>query len=192
MTANYTRRSVLTLAAGSAVASATGVAAARGNGAQAQQGGSGILRQYYLRHDERFQIVRESSVVTRGCRGRPKEWQCYVIQYESDCHEVRLLVNPNRRLDLDEADEWHEFTAARPLECTDQEGNPAPYYKVSFKPATSGGPGNGRGTGRGRGRGNGKSRGRDNGKSRGRDSEKGHGRGNGKGHGHKHGRDTGH
>ncbi|MDS0474174.1 hypothetical protein [Natrinema sp. 1APR25-10V2] len=143
----------------SALVPATGVAAARGNGAQAEQGGSGIFRQSYLRHDERFQIVRESSVVTRGCRGRPKEWQCYVIRYESDGHEVRLLVNPNRRLDLDEADEWHEFTAARPLECKDHQGNPAPYYEVSFKPATQGGPGKGtspgRGNGNGRGRGNG-------------------------------------
>ncbi|WP_254523202.1 hypothetical protein [Natrinema caseinilyticum] len=195
MAERNTRRSyLLKLAASSALIPASGIASARitdANGAQATQGGSGILRQYYLRHDERFRIVRETSVVTRGCRGRPKEWQCYVLRYESDGREVRVLVNPNRRLELDAEDEWHEFTAAKPLECKDLEGNPAPYYKVSFKPATRGGPGDGDRNGKSNGRGDGKSNGRKNGKSNGRGDGKGNGRKNGKGNGRKNGKGNG-
>lgn len=135
-----TRRRVLGSVGTAGVLLTLGTGAASAQGARSQQGGSGLVREdlWEDRADDLFRIVERSDTFVIRCRGQPRRWRCYIIEFE-DGVRTWLFVNPQRRLDLDEADERHEFTAAGGLECLhdhEDETVTREYVQVSFKPAT--------------------------------------------------------
>lgn len=158
LTSNITRRRILR---GVAIGTAGGIglaASASGAAARSGQGGSGVVADdtWDAHAEDRFKIIDRVGFQTFACRGQPREWACYRIEFE-DAPGVQhnLYLNPERRVDTqagsyptgrgyEDGDRymgWHEFTG-QGHECRHYDGGMTvagdpkdAAVKVSFKPA---------------------------------------------------------